>query len=47
LFTIRRLNDSKRAFDVIEALIRRGYNDREITAIHRGNTIRVVAAIWG
>jgi membrane dipeptidase len=44
--TIRGLNHSKRVFDLTEALIRRGYNDRDIIAILGGNAIRVLGSIW-
>jgi membrane dipeptidase len=44
--TIRGLNHPKRVFDLTEGLIRRGYSDRDITAILGGNAIRVLGTIW-
>ncbi len=44
--TIRGLNHAKRVFDLTEGLIRRGYNDRDITDILGGNAIRVLGTIW-
>jgi membrane dipeptidase len=44
--TIRGLNHTKRTFDLTEALVRRGYNDRDITGILGGNAVRVLGAIW-
>jgi len=44
--TIRGLNHTKRVFDLTEALVRRGYSDRDITAILGANAIRVLGTIW-
>src|SRR5262245_58473230 len=44
--TIKGLDHHRRMFDLTEGLIRRGYNDRDITAILGGNAVRVLAAIW-
>jgi membrane dipeptidase len=44
--TIRRLDHSKRIFDLTEGLIRRGYSDANITLILGGNAVRVFREIW-
>jgi membrane dipeptidase len=44
--TIRGLNHTKRVFDLTDALIRRGYSDRDITGILGTNAIRVLGTIW-
>jgi membrane dipeptidase len=43
---IEGIDHPKRMFDVTEGLIRRGYDDREITGILGGNFARVLGEIW-
>jgi microsomal dipeptidase-like Zn-dependent dipeptidase len=33
-------------FDLTEGLIRRGYNEQDITAILGGNAVRVLTTTW-
>jgi membrane dipeptidase len=45
--TIKGLDHPKRMFDLTEGLIRRRYNDADISAILGRNAVRVLTAIWG
>jgi len=44
--TITGLDHPKRMFDLTEGLIRRRYNDADITGIVGGNAVRVLTRIW-
>ena len=44
--TIEGLDHPKRMFDVAEGLIRRRYNDADISLILGGNAVRVLSEIW-
>jgi len=44
--TITGLDHPKRMFDLTEGLIRRRYNDADITGIIGGNAVRVLTRIW-
>jgi len=44
--TIAGLDHPKRMFDLTEGLIRRRYNDADISAILGGNAVRVLTQIW-
>ena len=44
--SIAGLDHPKRMFDLTEALIKRGYNDKEIAAILGGNAVRVLSEVW-
>ena len=44
--TIRGLNHVKRAYDLTEGLIRRGYTDAQIAQVLGGNAVRVLGSIW-
>jgi membrane dipeptidase len=44
--TIAGLDHPKRMFDLTEALIKRGYGDKDIALILGGNAIRVLGEIW-
>jgi len=44
--TITGLDHPKRMFDLTEGLIRRRYNDADITGIIGGNAVRVLTQIW-
>jgi membrane dipeptidase len=44
---IEGMDHPKKVFDLVEGLIRRGYDDRQIRAVIGGNFARVLAQIWG
>lgn len=44
---IEGMDHPKKIFDLVEGLIRRGYDDRQIQAVVGGNFARVLTEIWG